>query len=49
MPLVRSSQIGLLDRSPSYSSMRDGMRARNSRHLASKPRGMSSAHPPTWK
>ncbi len=48
-PRVRSSQIGFCDSSPSYSSMRDGISVTNWRNSFSKPGGMSSAQPPTWK
>ena len=49
MPFIRSSQIWLPDSRVSYSSIRDGILPMNLRSAASKPSGMSAAHPPTWK
>ena len=49
MPFVRCSQIGLAAISSSYWSTWSRMNAISSRALRSKPRGRSSATPPTWQ
>ena len=49
VPFMRRSQISLRSSSDSYWSIRFGIIARNSRSFPSKPGGMSSATPPTWK
>ena len=49
VPFMRCSQISLRSSSASYWSIRRGMISTNSRTFSSKPGGMSSITPPTWK
>ena len=48
-PFVRASQIGFSLSIDSYWSTAAGITSQNSRYCGKKPRGMSSARPPTWK